>query len=203
MAAQRRTQQERREDTQRRLVDATISCLIELGYTRLTTTEVCRASGMSQGAIFKHFPTKFDLVAAAVVRLYEQLVDDYRQAISELPPGPEKIRGCLEALVALYETPRLMAVFDLHTAARTDPDLHAVMQVVEKPHRENIYELACEIFPEESQNPLFVGGIELLIMAVQGHAVGALALNEPEKKDRLLFSLELIAQHFLEVANAD
>tara|TARA_B100001964_G_C14129203_1_gene552054 strand:+ start:259 stop:867 length:609 start_codon:yes stop_codon:yes gene_type:complete len=201
MNTQRRTQQERREETKRRLLDATINSIIELGYTRLTTTEVCRASGLSQGAIFKHFPTKFDLVAAAVVRLYEQLIEDYRIAVSDLPPGPEKIPKCLEALVELYETPRLLAVFDLHTAARTDPELHAVMQVVERPHRDNIHQLACEIFPELAQNPLFIGAIELLIAAVQGAAIDALVLREPEKKARLMIGLELIARHFLEIVH--
>ena len=203
MAAPRRTQQERREETKRRLVDSTIDCLIELGYTRLTTTEVCRASGLSQGAIFKHFPTKFDLVAAATVRLYEQLVDDYRHAVADLPDGPEKITGCLDALWALYETPRLLAVFDLHTAARTDPELREVMCSVEKPHWANIEGLAGEIFPEMADNPLFAGAIDLLISTVQGAAISGLARRDEVKEMRLKITLELVARHFLEVVDAN
>ena len=203
MAIQRRTQQERREETQRRLVDATIECLIELGYKRLTTTEVCRASGMSQGAIFKHYPTKFDLISAAIVRLYEQLVDDYRQAVKDLPDGPDKITRCLDALWDLYETPRLLAVFDLHTAARTDDELRAVMHSVEKPHWGNIQRLAADIFPEMAENPLFAGAIDLLISTVQGAAISGLARRDQAKEMRLRISLELVARHFLEVANAD
>ncbi|MEC9464184.1 MAG: TetR/AcrR family transcriptional regulator [Myxococcota bacterium] len=203
MTVQRRTQQERREETHRRLVDATIACLIDLGYNRLTTTEVCRASGMSQGAIFKHFPTKFDLIAAAIVRLYEQLVDDYRTAVADIPQGPEKITRCLDALWALYDTPRLLAVFDLHTAARTDHELRAVMNSVEKPHWGNIQRLASDIFPEMSDNPLFAGAIDLLISTVQGAAISSLARRDEAKEMRLRISLELVARHFLEVANAN
>ena len=142
-------------------------------------------------------------MAAAIVRLYEQLVDDYRQAVADLPDGPEKITGCLDALWDLYDTPRLLAVFDLHTAARTDADLRAVMHSVEKPHWANIQGLAGDIFPEMADNPLFHGAIELLISTVQGAAITGLARRDEVKETRLKIALELVARHFLEVADVN
>src|SRR5687768_13990896 len=78
----RRTQQERRDHTQQRLLKATLNCLQEIGYARTTTTEIVRSAGVSQGALFKHYPTKAALMSAAVEHLFSDLVDGYQRAFA-------------------------------------------------------------------------------------------------------------------------
>jgi len=50
------------------LLDATIDCLVEEGYSGTTTTRVVERAGLSRGAQVHHFPTKSQLVAEAVRR---------------------------------------------------------------------------------------------------------------------------------------
>ena len=57
-----RTNAERSAATRVRLLDATIDCLIELGWSGTSTTEVVRRAGVSRGAQVHHYPTKEDLV---------------------------------------------------------------------------------------------------------------------------------------------
>ena len=64
MPKPRRTQQQRREETRGRLLAATQTALVERGYAGTTTTEVCRRAEVSQGALFKHFASKGELLAA-------------------------------------------------------------------------------------------------------------------------------------------
>jgi AcrR family transcriptional regulator len=52
----RRTQAERREQTRTALLDATVSCLVDLGFSATTTTEVTRRAGVSLGAVMHDFP---------------------------------------------------------------------------------------------------------------------------------------------------
>ncbi|KAF0162581.1 MAG: TetR family transcriptional regulator, partial [Caulobacteraceae bacterium] len=54
----RRTQQERRDRTRGALLDATVACLVERGYTGTTTLEVERRAEVSRGARIHHFATK-------------------------------------------------------------------------------------------------------------------------------------------------
>ena len=77
-----RSQAERTATTRARLLDGTIDALAAQGYARTTTPEVCRRAGVSQGALFKHFATKADLVSAAAERLFAQLLADYRAAFA-------------------------------------------------------------------------------------------------------------------------
>ena len=62
----RRTHAERSATTRTALLDATIECLAELGYSGTTTAEVVRRAGLSRGAQVHHFPTKALLIAAAL-----------------------------------------------------------------------------------------------------------------------------------------
>src|SRR5204862_5492808 len=63
---QRRTQAERSAATQALLLDATIDSLVEVGYANTTTTGIAERAGVSRGAQMHHFPSKGELVAAAV-----------------------------------------------------------------------------------------------------------------------------------------
>ena len=61
----RRTQQERRETTIKKLLQATIDSLREVGFVRTTVKEICKRAGVSHGALFRFFPSVLDLVLAA------------------------------------------------------------------------------------------------------------------------------------------
>jgi AcrR family transcriptional regulator len=68
-AAARRTQQQRSDETLAALLDATITCLNEMGCAGTSTTLVGERAGVSRRAQTHDFPTKVELVAEAVVRL--------------------------------------------------------------------------------------------------------------------------------------
>ena len=53
----------------RRLMEATVECLVELGWEGTTTTVVSQCAGVSRGAQLHHFPSKQALGVAAVVPL--------------------------------------------------------------------------------------------------------------------------------------
>ena len=65
-------QQDRSRATQRRLLDATVDCLVEVGWAGTTTTLVAERAGVSRGAQLHHYPTKAALVVAAVEHLVER-----------------------------------------------------------------------------------------------------------------------------------
>ena len=200
-AVKRMTQQERSAQTQHKILQATIDCLVEHGYGGMTTTQVCRAAGYSQGAIFKHFPTKAALVSSAVNELYRELVEQYREMFRAIPDDQDRLRESLNKLWELFQQPRLLVVYDLHTAARTDPELRSFMGPKEKAHRTSIRELAAELYPEASGSPFFVGAIDVLINAIQGAAIGSLALFQPEVHAQRMVALELVGRLFLEAAS--
>ena len=67
--AVRATQEERSRAMRLRLLEATVELLVERGFAGTSTTLVSQRAGVSRGAQLHHFPTKNDLVLAAVEHL--------------------------------------------------------------------------------------------------------------------------------------
>ena len=182
--------QARSRATRGRLLDATIESLIERGFAGTTTPEVCRRAGVSQGALFKHFGSKADLLGAAVRHLFAGLIDDFRAAFAAVDPKAERVGAALDLLREAFEAPRLLAAFDLYTAARTDPGLRAALAPVMAEHRENLRIEARKLFPRAEELPDFDAVVDTAMATLQGAALGALVLPEPAADARGLAVLE-------------
>ncbi len=177
----RRTQAERTATTRRRLLDATVAALVELGASGVTTTEVARRAGVSQGALFRHFPTKGALLAAAVEDLFPRMLEGARARVPTLPVDAEARAGAvIDLLWEEYERPELQAAVELYMAARTDRDLAAALGRVEHPHRQRVHALAAELVPELAGATNFAGLVDVVVDAVQGASMGRLHVLDPD-----------------------
>lgn len=128
------TQAERSAATRTRLLDATVECLVELGWAGTSTTEVVRRAGVSRGAQVHHYPTKDDLVLAAVEHVLELRLAEYRAAFDAMPSDQRTPPAAFELLwTSCMDTPTFGAWLELTVAARTQPALHArVVEVQER-----------------------------------------------------------------------
>lgn len=185
MTTTRRTQAERRAATQAALLDATLQCLVELGHGATTTTEICHRAGVSQGALFRYWDTKADLLAAAVEVLYGRLFDLYRDRLEDVADADDRIHAGVLALWDLYRRPDLLAAVELYVAARTDAELRSALVRLEAPHEQRTLALAEELFLDAAGAHVgpaaraeFRRGISLVIDAIQGAAVRAVALED-------------------------
>jgi AcrR family transcriptional regulator len=120
----RRTQEERSAETRARLLDATVESLIEAGYAHTTTTAVCARAGLSRGAQLHHFPTKSELVIAAVAHLTMRRAKEVREEAKRLADLDDRIEAALELIWSSFSGPLFYAALELWVAARTDSELH-------------------------------------------------------------------------------
>ena len=114
-----------------RLLEATIDCLVELGWAGTTTTVVSERAGVSRGAQLHHFPSKQELVVAAVEHLTERRRDEMRIVASELP-ARGRTRKALEILSTQFTSPVFFAALELWVAARTDEALRESVGPLER-----------------------------------------------------------------------
>jgi AcrR family transcriptional regulator len=196
----RRTQAERRAHTREQLLEATVRCLETVGFAHTTTTEVCRLAGVSQGALFKHFPTKAMLMSGTAAYLFAGLITDYRRRFSRLPDGVGRLPAAIDLLWSLFETPRMHAAFDLYVAARTEPDLARSLKPVADEHHKNLHALARDLFPTARRAPHFDALVDLIIGAFQGAALGNLAARRDDRASIVGIATTLAAQ-MLEAEN--
>jgi AcrR family transcriptional regulator len=144
----RRTQAERRSATQTRLLDATADTLADLGWSGLSTTEVSRRAGVSRGAQQHHYPTKMELVAAALEHLLDRLRAEYHEAYDALPDPRRNVAGALDLFWETLQQPPAMALLELALAGRTDDSLRELSAKLSQRVVEIVKEVFDELFPE-------------------------------------------------------
>lgn len=119
----RRTQAERTAETRRALLDATLDALVEVGFKATTTTEVARRAGVSVGALQGHFPTKTELLTAAVEYSLNRRIEEFEVLMAGLDPAADKLDEAVDLLWSMFSGPTFTATHELWVAARTDPVL--------------------------------------------------------------------------------
>lgn len=184
----RRTQKQRSAATQERLLDATIDCIIDLGYAGTSTTEVCRRAGVSRGAQVHHFPTKASLVAAAIERLFTRRHDELRTSLDETL----SLDAAFAAMWKIYSGPTLHAWMELVIAARTDPILRRQIAGVDARFFDEAMQTCRRLFGLEEADDATVAALTRTLLSV----LDGLALNRMLVDDDTLHraSLSLFQQ---------
>lgn len=179
----RRTQAERVEETRTALVEATIASLAEVGYAALTTRDVAARAGVSRGAQTHHFPTKTDLVLAAIEHLFAEQATRFRALFAAVPAERRDLGAALELLWSIVTGPTYAAVLEVTVAARTDPDLRVVVHAMAVSLEQTVLELLHEFFPAFAEDDDVARAlVDVGFSLVQGAAVSALAgFGRPEQ----------------------
>jgi AcrR family transcriptional regulator len=167
----RRTQAERRAASRRRLLDAAVECLAELGYARTTLPEVLRRAGLSNGAMWMHFPSKLDLLVAATQEIDLLPDTDALEALHGLPSG-ERIDRAVEQLWRITSSPVFQANIELLRATRADADLRAALVSADRASAERFFGALRDLLGREMAGaPDFERNARLLGLAFYGMAV--------------------------------
>lgn len=191
----RRTQEERSAETRSRLLDATIACLVDLGYARTTTTEVSDRAGLSRGAQLHHFPTKAELVTSAVEHLFARRLAEFRAAFATPPPVAERAAACIDLLWTMFSGPTFYAWLELAVASRTDSELRRSLQVVSQHFLDDVHRTFHDLFPASSgaANPLFATAPWMTFAVMEGLALGRIVETDGRRAGAVLDALKTLA----------
>jgi AcrR family transcriptional regulator len=182
--------------TRDRLLLATAESLAELGYAGASSGVICRRAGVSQGALFKHFPNMPLLLGAAAERVLAEFVAQFRYAVGSGTPNAQRLTRAVAALWEIFCAPRMRAVFELYLAARTDDELRRALEPVLVAHHENLYREACRVFPKAAEQRGFQSSVDLVLHAMQGAALG-ISVRTDAQKAKLCRQFEAVARREL------
>lgn len=127
------TQAERRKQTRRKLLDAATAVLIEQGATGFSTVAVAEAAGLSNGAVFNHFSTRLELLAATVEFALSELRGSFAAAFSDVG-SDVTVTDLLDILWQCMTLPAQTAVTGVLVQARTDHDLQQLLTPIVQDH---------------------------------------------------------------------
>lgn len=136
-----------------RLLEATVEVLVERGWAATTTTVVSARAGVSRGAQLHHFPSKRELVVAAVDHLGERMQVQLQRLHDEMPVGRARTEAALATLADFFVSDLFVAALELWVAARTDTELLDSVAPMERRWGRRVHRLAVDLLGVDDDDP--------------------------------------------------
>jgi AcrR family transcriptional regulator len=191
-----RTQQQRREETIARLLDASIDSIIDVGYARASAAVIAKRAQVSDGALFRHFPTMGDFMAATAREVMRRQLDSFTKQVAEIPAGKPALQAALTIMRDITGNPTNAVMYELMVAARTDEKLRTTLQEVLTEYAANIYDVAralpgADQFPEDT----FIALVAIITNTFDGAAIVRAVMPQPDLEDnRIALLARLIGE---------
>ena len=171
-----------------RLLEATVECLVERGFAGTSTTLVSERAGVSRGAQLHHFPTKNDLVVAAVEHLTEKR-----------STGPAWRTDTV--LGDHFTGPVFTAALELWVAARTDAALMNAVGPLEQRVGRETHRMTIELLGADESRPGTRELVQATLDLVRGLGLANTITDDARRRGRILDRwADVLDQHLKETA---
>jgi AcrR family transcriptional regulator len=202
-----RTQQQRREETVGRLLDACVATIMEIGYARASAAVITKRAGVSVGALFRHFDTMGDFMAATASEVLRRQLETGTKLVAEIPADRPALETALAILRDITSGPTNAVFYELVIAARTDEKLRDTMQRELAQYEAKILD-AFRTLPgaEDVPQEIFPALVTLTRNVFDGAAVVEGVLPQPEiaaQRIPVLMALLTAALPDADLARAD
>jgi len=164
-------QHARSQITRDKLVDAALNSVYRHGHKGTTTQQICEGTGLTQGALFRHFETKNEVLHSAFSRALERILEHCDASL-------HASRGQADAAHRLWQLAESTAAgrchlvaIELAVAARTQPELHRLLHEEALHYRDRFVALLGAHFPEYASHREFIPVVLSLITQYVGMAV--------------------------------
>jgi AcrR family transcriptional regulator len=183
----RAPQQERSRATQQRLLEATVECLVEFGWSGASTTVIAERAGVSRGAQLHHYPTRAALVLAAVEHLAERRAAEIRAEAAALAGDPERrVDRVIDMLAAAFTGPLFVAALEVWVAARTDDELREKLVPLEARVGREMHRLAVDLLGADETRPGVREAVQATLDLLRGLGVANLLSDDSHRREQLL-----------------
>jgi len=179
-------QQDRSRATRQRLLEAAIDCLANLGWTGSTVAVVAERAGVSRGAAQHHFPTREDLVTAAVEHISAQRIEALRESLAGLPAGSARVEKVVSMIGEMYSGTMFRAALQLWVAASSDEPLRAKVVPLEARVGREAHRLTVEALGADESKPGAREAIQATLDLARGLGLANLLTDDSKRRARVL-----------------
>ena len=199
-------QAEKSAMTRLAILEATIQCLLELGYANTTTALIANYAGLSRGAMMHHFPSRMSVMRAVVDHLHQLRLQEYLDLMVDIDDPQrtlthEVIRKSVEAAWLYVNLPSFLAYQELLSASRTDAELRQVIDPVEKDFEKQFLDTAKAVFPHWQNLSRLEGAHDMVHLLMKGMALSHMSVRKKARAKRVMTYLTAILYDIYQEAN--
>ncbi|MCD2261141.1 TetR/AcrR family transcriptional regulator [Dietzia aurantiaca] len=184
---QRVPKQDRSRITRERLLGASIDLLATQGWAATTVGAVAAAAGVSRGAAQHHFPTREDLITAALEHMIEQRVESVRAVGLELPePGPDRTVAVVRLIVEHYTSDLFKAALQVWTAAASDPALADRVLPLETAMSREVLGIAAAALERDPSDARVRRALQATLDLARGLGLADVLSDDSGRRDKII-----------------
>jgi AcrR family transcriptional regulator len=182
----REPQQDRSRATRSRLLEAALDRLAELGWTRTTVAVVAEHAGVSRGAAQHHFPTREDLVTAALDYMTDVRLAEVRRRGTDLPAGAHHTEAVVDMIVAFYTGPLFRAAVQVWVQAAADETLRAQLVPLEARLARETHAIAVDLLGVDESRPGVRETVQGVLDMARGLGLANLLTDDSKRRRRVV-----------------
>jgi AcrR family transcriptional regulator len=176
------SQRDRRLAAERKLLDATVSILVERGLAATTTLEVQKKAGVSRGVLLHYYGSRGELISAAARHLYATKVGEARLRAAQTSDTED----WTSLLWQVISGPLGGASLELLNAARHHPEMRDYLKPLEREFGRANFDLCKALLGEQrASHKRFTEFCSVVINSMLGAAASKPGHGSTEEK-RLL-----------------
>jgi AcrR family transcriptional regulator len=112
-------------DGRTQIIEAAIASILEVGFYRSSTNEICRRANVSWGALQYHFGTREALLVAVVKELDRRFLEDVATAKVQGANSEQRITSLYQVFSRHYDSPTFFVRLQIVLNLQHDPDTSA------------------------------------------------------------------------------
>jgi AcrR family transcriptional regulator len=185
--ALREPQQDRSRITRARLLESAVGCLAELGWSGATVAVVAEHAGVSRGATQHYFPTREDLLTAALEYMAEVRLAEIRSEAARQPADPAlPTKDVVGLLVRLYTGPLFRAALQVWAAAAASEALRELVVPLEARLGREAHRAAIELLGADESAPGVREAVQATLDLARGLGLADTLTDDSRRRDRII-----------------
>lgn len=182
----REPKQDRSRATRQRLLESTIECLATQGWAATTVAVAAQRAGVSRGAAQHHFPTREDLITAALDYMFDSRMAEIRAETTELPNAPDRTEIVVTRMVDYFTGPLFKAALQVWTAAAADETLRTRIVPLEAKFGRVAHQVTVELLGADDADPVTHRLVQATLDLARGLGLADVLTDDSARRERIV-----------------
>ncbi|HVB93157.1 MAG TPA: TetR/AcrR family transcriptional regulator [Acidimicrobiales bacterium] len=186
--------------TRQRVLDATIACILELGFYRSSTNEIARRAGVTWGVIQHYFGTRERLMVAVLQNGFHQFIEVVEGVHLEGDTVRERMGELVDMFADFYARPEYLAdlqvLLSMDRDPRTSAEVRETMRDVAAKSNVHVRRLLREALGSAATTPDLLDTVFLVVrgFGLSQQLLDTMSYDAPApKRDRVARQRRLLA----------
>ena len=176
----------RKESVRQAILQAARALVTEGGFRATQMAAVAERAGVSRGAAQHHFPTREDLLLAALRHIVDSRGADLSRRVQSVPEGPGRTEAVVQMVVDAFSGTGFNAALQLWAGAASDPALRERVIPLEEQVGREVHRAVVDLLGADESVPGTREAVQATLDLARGLGLANLLTDDGPRRRRVV-----------------